>query len=246
MAPSPTNMPRHARPSPGKPRRPSGPWKNGPIPVLGLVGPIGAGKSLVAAELLARGAIVLDADAIGHALLDQRPARELVLDRFGLGVLAEKSEEFGPDRIDRKALGAIVFADRKALRDLEAILHPRMRRTVEKAIARAQRRREVPFVVIDAAILYEAGWSDLCDRVLFVDAGRDRRLERVAAQRGWTEADLDRREATQLPPDEKKGRADAVLDNEGPPDDLPTRVAQTLQGLLRKTPNEGRRGRPTP
>lgn len=180
------------------------------LPVVGLVGGIGAGKSTVAAALAERGAVVLDADAIGHALLDQTPSRELVVERFGEGVL----DPTDPSRVDRKALGAIVFADPAALKDLERILHPRMRRTFEKAIARAS-RRSAQAVVLDAAILFEAGWDDLCDLVVFVDSPRDVRLARLAESRGWTAEQLEARERAQLALDEKRSRADMVVRNDG-------------------------------
>ncbi len=196
-----------------KPR--SGRWKHGSIPVLGLIGAIGAGKSSVASKLAERGALVLDADAIGHALLDQRPAREQVVARFGPAVLDRTREADAPPAIDRRALGAIVFADRNALKALETILHPRMRRTFGKAIERAVRRGKASAVVLDAAILLEKGWEALCDLVVFVDAPDDQRLARLTAHRGWTESDLRAREAAQWPVVEKRRRADMVVTNDG-------------------------------
>src|SRR5438105_238572 len=134
-------MARYARRPAGLPR-PRGPWKHGPIPVIGLVGGIGAGKSAVAAALAERGAFVLDADAVGHALLQQRPARDRVLARFGAGILDRSGPADAPAPINRRALGAIVFQHPTSLRDLEAILHPRMRQTFARAIARAVRKGE--------------------------------------------------------------------------------------------------------
>ena len=104
-----------------------------------------------------------------------------------------------PPRIDRRALGTIVFANPEALRQLEAILHPRMRRTFERAIARTVRRGQARAVVLDAAILLEAGWHTLCDRIVLVDAPREQRLARLAAARGWSEQTLAAREAAQWP-----------------------------------------------
>jgi dephospho-CoA kinase len=214
------------------------------LPVLGLVGGIGAGKSRVSELLAARGALVLDADRVGHALLDQRPARDLVLERFGPEVAipadpAETPEGEGEGdttpaetRIDRARLGAIVFADPGARRALERILHPRMRGTFEKAIGRAARRRRSPLVVLDAAILYEAGWDDLCDMVAFVDAPDEVRRSRVAATRGWSAADLKARESAQMPLDTKKGRADLVIPNGGTPEALESQIAKLWSGRL--------------
>jgi dephospho-CoA kinase len=221
----------------------AGPWKHGRIPVLGLIGGIGAGKSRVAALLAERGALVLDADAVGHALLEQRPARDQVIARFGPAIVAPRGDGTGEPAIDRRALGAIVFADPSALRSLENILHPRMRRTFEKAIDRAARRGRATAVVLDAAILLEKGWDSLCDRVIYVDAPRALRLERLAAQRGWTEADLEAREKAQWPADEKRKRAGATVQNDGDLAGLSEAVARVWSDVMKSRP---RRERPRP
>lgn len=219
--------------------RPEGPWKHGAIPVIGLIGGIGSGKSRVAALLAEAGAFVIDADAVGHALLAQRPVRDLVVSRFGPQVLAPAGtspEDDGPPPIDRRALGALVFARPEALRQLEAILHPRMRRTFERAIARTIRRGQARAVVLDAAILLEAGWDALCDRVVFVEAPRDHRLARLAAARGWDDATLRAREAAQWPLDRKRDLAGAVVLNDSDPESLRERVRGLAAVLLPPAP----------
>jgi dephospho-CoA kinase len=225
------------------PLRPAGPWANGPIPVIGLVGGIGAGKSVAAAALAERGLQVLDADAIGHALLTQRPARDRVVQRFGSGILTVVSDQHIPmdeQEIDRKALGRIVFTDPAARRDLEEILHPSMRKTFERAIDRAGRNGKAG-VVLDAAILFEAGWNTLCDAVLYVDASREVRLGRLAASRGWTGEELDAREQAQASLDLKRERADHVLANESDPEALRAAVVAWWESFM---PSKRPRGRP--
>ena len=212
MAPRTSRTSRH--------RPPTGPWKHGALPVIGLIGGIGSGKSLAAGLLAERGAFVIDADTVGHALLNQRPVRELVIAKFGEGILAPSEDDQPGPVIDRRALGAIVFSDPEALRALEAILHPRMRDTFARAIARTVRRGRASAVVLDAAILLEAGWDRLCDRILFIDVSRDCRLARLQQQRGWTEDVLDARERAQWPLEPKRTRADAVVSNEGSPEEL--------------------------
>ncbi|HEX8200206.1 MAG TPA: dephospho-CoA kinase [Isosphaeraceae bacterium] len=225
-------MARYAR-RPAGHNRPRGPWRHGPLPVLGLIGGIGAGKSQVAALWAELGALVLDADAIGHALLDQRPARDEVLARFGAGILAPEAGADASPRIDRAALGTLVFEHPGSLRDLERILHPRMRQTFLKAIRRAMRKGEARAVVLDAAILLEAGWDDLCDRVVFVDAPEDQRRARLAERRGWSPETLAARERAQWPLDRKRGAADVVLPNESSPEALRPEATRLWEQLLR-------------
>lgn len=204
---------------------------------MGLVGGLGAGKSTIAAELARRGAFVLDADAIGHALLRQRPARDEVLRRFGPKIL-DPTDPSG-QTIDRAALGAIVFRDVKARRDLEKILHPRMRETLEKAIARVVRKRQARLIVLDAAILFEAGWNRLCDLVAFVSAPEPVRLARLSAQRGWTKETLRARQSAQWPLDQKRELADFTLENSGTASDsapLADRLDSLWQRLTHRRP----------
>ncbi len=167
-----------------------------------------------------RGAFVLDADAIGHTLINQNPARDRVVARFGRDVLLAPESPDGEATINRTALGAIVFQDAKAREDLEAILHPLMRRTFEKAMDRASRQGRATLIVLDAAILFEAGWNSLCDHVVFVDAPREVRLSRVQSQRNWTEEGLAAREASQWPLEKKRERAGVVVENAGTPEEL--------------------------
>lgn len=235
-------MPPADRRSPRPVRKP-GPWSHGPIPVIGLVGGIGAGKSAVAERLAALGAFVIDADHVGHALLDQRPVRERLVARFGERVLAPAENPDDPPVVDRRVLGGIVFKDPVARRALESIVHPLMRRTFEKAINRTIRRGQAKAVVLDAAILFEAGWNRLCDRVLFVDAPRDERLQRLISSRGWDEAALAAREAAQMPLPLKKAQCDVVVANQGDLAALAREVERAWKAVLGSKPP---RSRPTP
>jgi dephospho-CoA kinase len=211
---------------------PRGRWKHGAIPVVGLIGGIGSGKSSAASLLADRGAAVIDADAVGHTLLGDPAIRAQIVEQFGEGVL-EKPRGDGDTtpRIDRRALGAIVFADPSARRELEAILHPLMRDRFLQEIDRLVRHGTVGLVVLDAAILLEAGWDDLCDRVVFVDAPRPERLRRVAEARGWSEETLAARERSQWPYDEKRRRADWVITNDSSRDGLPREVDRLISRL---------------
>jgi len=204
-------------------------WKHGAIPVIGLTGGVGGGKSEVAAILAERGSAVVDADAIAHELLEDPGVRGRIVARFGDGVVTRAGLEPGAaPAIDRRVLGAIVFADPEARRALEAILHPLMRARFIAAIQREMQagRDQAPSVVLDAAILLEAGWNDLCDLVVFVDAPRDERLRRAAHQRGWSALTFEARERAQWPCDDKRRRAALVIANDAGVDSLRRELAR--------------------
>jgi dephospho-CoA kinase len=212
--------------------------QRGSMPVIGLIGGIGSGKSEVAARLAERGVTVINADLVGHELLDTPEVRAEIVERFGTGVLKDSTiDGTVSPRIDRGALASIVFADAGARRALEAILHPRMRErfraTIEAARhAGASRPRAL---ALDAAVLLEAGWDDLCDLVVFVDAPRAKRLDRVARQRGWTLETLKAREQAQWPCELKRDRADLIIKNDGDLDLLLHEVDRLDQCLVLST-----------
>lgn len=179
----------------------------GARPVVGILGGIGAGKSRVAAELEALGWARVDADAIGHELLADPAVRRAVRRRWGAGV-------FGPGgQVDRKALAEIVFADPAELEALNALMHPRIRRRMARRIRRARADARVAGVVVDAAVLLEAGWDDLCTHLVFVSAPDRLRARRAASDRGWTRRDWRRREKSQISLDIKAARCDYKLEN---------------------------------
>jgi dephospho-CoA kinase len=199
-------------------------WRHGPKPVIGLVGGIGAGKSTAAGLLAARGGVVINADALGHEALEQDDVRRSVIDRF-----ASRTNLLKPDgRIDRRALGRVIFENSADRRALEAVVFPYIRERTYAAIAAAQADPTVRFAVLDAAVMLEAGWDGVCDRVVYVDAPRPVRLARVAARSNWTDAELAAREAAQWPVERKIAAADAVVVNDADPGSL----GRLLDGLL--------------
>jgi dephospho-CoA kinase len=212
--------------------RPYDRWKHGSVPVLGLIGGIGAGKTSVARLLADRGAVVIDADAVGHALLEDPAIRDRIVKRFGTTVLEPGGAgEVAAPSISRQALGAIVFGDTAALRELEVILHPAMRDRFRRTIKRLVREGDRPCIVLDAAVLLEAGWDGLCDRIAFVDAPRAERLRRVRESRGWSEDALAARERSQWPAADKRRRADWIINNDGDPERLAHEVDRLLDRL---------------
>jgi dephospho-CoA kinase len=202
------------------PSQASSPMKTPDFKTLGLVGGIGAGKSAVASILADMGYLVLDADKDAKAALDRPDVRGFLISWWG-------SQIVGADgKVDRKKVGAIVFANPEERRKLEALVHPIVRADRSAHIA-AARREGRPGVVIDAPLLFEAGSDTDCDAVLFVDAPYEQRLKRVLG-RGWTADELDRREAAQLPLEEKRRRSHIVIQNDA---DLPT-LRQRVQAAL--------------
>ncbi|MBI3272587.1 MAG: dephospho-CoA kinase, partial [Planctomycetes bacterium] len=155
--------------------------------VLGLLGGVASGKSTVAGLFEALGAERIDADALAHVALAVPRLRDRIRDTFGSQVLGADGA------VDRKRLGALVFADGSRLRALEEILHPFVGDGIRKRLATLARRRRPTAVVLDIPKLLEAGLDELCDALIFVAATRRVRAERAAA-RGWTAEDLKVRE----------------------------------------------------
>jgi len=181
-------------------------------PVIGLVGGIGAGKSTVAEALVRHGGKVVAGDPLGHEALEQRDILDRIADAF-----ARRDILTAEGKVDRKKLGKVVFPSPVERSRLEHLVHPYIEERISEEIDKAQDDPKAKFVVLDAAVMLEAGWDDACDKLIYVDAPRPVRLARVKAQRGWSDADLANREAVQMPAEKKKERADAVVDNGGTP-----------------------------
>jgi dephospho-CoA kinase len=194
-------------------------------PVVGLVGGIGAGKSAAAAAMARRGGRVVDGDRLGHEALELPDVKRQLVERWGKRVLKPNGAA------NRRAIAGIVFDDATELKALEGMVFPHIGRRAREEIAAAQADPTVRFVVLDAAVMLEAGWADACDRIVFVDASRDVRLARLAARSGWKPAEVAAREAAQLAPEAKRARADAVLTNDGTPGELQDQVDRLLGEL---------------
>ncbi len=174
--------------------------------LIGLTGNIGCGKSTVAAMLSELGAEVIDADQLVHQLMEPGTTGwHSIVQRFGQGILR-------PDgSIDRARLGEIVFRDRAALADLEAITHPAARKLAEERIAISRK----PVVVLEAIKLIEAGWSRRVDSVWVVTCRRGQQIDRLRRSRGLSQAEAELRVEAQPPAVEKLKHADLVIDNSG-------------------------------
>jgi len=194
------------------------------FPVVGLTGGIGSGKSTVAAILAELGAHVIDADKIGHEVY--RPGTEgfrAVVEAFGAGVVGADGT------IDRRALGAIVFADDAARMRLNALVHPLIGREIARRID-AARAEERP-IVIEAALLLEAGWRPLIDMVWLVSVPRETAIARLMAARGLTRVEVERRLDAQMTDAARRPLADVVIENDGSPEALRTQVESAWRTL---------------
>jgi dephospho-CoA kinase len=196
--------------------------------LVGLTGGIGAGKSTVSRLLAARGALVIDADAITRELQEPgQPVLAEIVDRFGSSVVL-------PDgQLDRAALARIVFNDADALRDLNKIVHPAVGAEIAKRIEAARDTDAV--VVLDIPLLAENPRQGLAATIV-VDTPVDVAVERLGRQRGMSAEDARARIAHQANRAERLARADLVIDNRGSLENLEHQVDEVWRALLGLSP----------
>ena len=173
---------------------------------VGLTGGIASGKSVVAAELAARGAIIIDADVLAREVVEPgTPALAAVIDRFGAQVLSD-------GQLDRARLAQMVFADPLARRDLERIVHP----AVRARAAELERAAGAAAVVVHVIpLLVETGQQADFDLVVTVDVDHETQVERLMARNGYTRAEAESRIAAQASREDRRIAADVVLRNTG-------------------------------
>lgn len=187
-------------------------------PVIGLTGGIGAGKSTAAQILASLGAHVIDADKVGHDVY--APGT----DGFRAVVAAFGPDVVGADgAIDRRRLGAIVFADPAQLRRLNALVHPLIGLAIRERLLAAHAEPARTPIVVEAAIMMEAGWT-FFDEVWVVVVEPETAIARVMASRGLSRADVEQRIAAQMSNDERVRRATRVIHNDGTPAELRAQV----------------------
>ena len=193
------------------------------VPVIGITGGIGAGKSAVAAQFASLGCVVSDSDSQARVLLDDPAVQGQLVEWWGNRVVSSNGVT------DRRAIAAIVFAQPTERVRLETLIHPLLKVSRERLIAESRAAATPPqAVIIDAPLLLEANLDQECDAVVFVDAPRDQRLTRVVASRGWNEAELARRESAQLALEEKRARSGYIVINDGHVQVVHDQVAQIL------------------
>lgn len=193
--------------------------------VIGLTGGIGTGKSTISQYLAGLGAVVIDADEVGHEVF--QPGTEGwndVVATFGKGILTTTGE------IDRKKLGTLVFSNPEALSKLNRIVHPRAYDLVKSRLEEC-RRQGVKVVVVEVILLIEAKWTDLADEVWVVVASEDNVVKRLKQQRGMSEKEILARIRSQLSTEERVKHADVVINNNGDIDEMKAKVKELWERL---------------
>ena len=188
--------------------------------VIGIVGGVASGKSLVAQQLHELGATVVSGDEIGHEVLRDPQVVEEIRDTWGPNVIGSDGT------VHRSALAQRVFGSdlgaAEQLERLEQMTHPRIERRIRERIEEIE-KTERQVVVLDAAIMVKSGWDALCDLIVFVEVPLSERRRRVA-DRGWDASQLERRERAQTDNLAKRVLADFVIDNGGSPEDTYAQV----------------------
>jgi dephospho-CoA kinase len=184
--------------------------------LIGLTGGIGAGKSTVSAALAARGAVVIDADAITRMVQQPgQPVFAAMVERFGPGIVAADGT------LDRQAVADLVFPDPDALADLNGIVHPAVGAEIARQLEAVAGTDSI--VILDVPLLVESGRSDLVGTIV-VDCDPEEAVARLVTHRGFREADARARIARQIDRQARLDRADFVIDNGGPPDALAAQI----------------------
>ncbi|ROR91400.1 dephospho-CoA kinase [Nocardioides aurantiacus] len=190
---------------------------------VGLTGGVASGKSTVAAMLSELGAVVIDADVLAREVVEPgTPGLDAVVAVFGDDVLTEDG------RLDRPAVGRLVFADAAARRRLEQIIHPLVYERIVELEAQAP---DDAVVVHDIPLLTENDRGGDFDHVVVVDAPEEVQLERMVGDRGWTEEDARSRVAAQASREQRRAIATHVVENTGTREDLHDRVVEVFEAV---------------
>lgn len=191
--------------------------------ILGLTGSIGMGKSTVARQFVEAGAKLSDADAIVHKLLQED-------DELIGQIAAAFPQAMAQGAVDRKRLGALVFADAERLKLLEQMLHPKVRAENLRQIAQAK-AEGISLLVLEIPLLYETGAEAIFDKVVVVSCGAEKQRERVLARPNMTEEKFHQILHYQMPDDEKCARADFVIDTSRDLEDSRAQVEELISSL---------------
>lgn len=197
--------------------------------LIGILGGIGSGKSLVSEELARLGAVILDGDRMGHLVLEEKVVRDVLRERWGEAIFREDGS------VNRREIAKRVFGDapdaKEELKFLEAVTHPRIGERLFAELERLRLEGKVKIAVLDAPVMTKTGWHKKCDRLWFVECPKAERVKRVAA-RGWTAEQLDAYEAAQDSLEWRKSLCDTIIDNSGHQNATRAQVEQEVSNLF--------------
>ena len=194
--------------------------------VIGVTGGVGTGKSTVAGMFKRLGAVVLDADAIAHRVMEpRRLAWREIAKTFGERMLNDDQT------INRRRLASLVFSDEPSRRRLDAIIHPRVMREIRRHLHRLRGSRRIRAVVLDVPLLVEVGAQQFVDALVVVTAPPGVQRERLKRQHGWSEEETHARIAAQWKLSAKAALADHVVDNSDGVDATRTQVKRIWDQL---------------
>jgi dephospho-CoA kinase len=177
---------------------------------IGLTGGIATGKSTVARLLTERGAILIDLDRIAREVVEPgQPSLLRIAERFGQAILLEDGS------LDRKKLGAVVFAEPAERKALEAIIHPAIRSVMKERMEYHEGNSPDKLVVVDVPLLYESGLESYFQQIMVVYIPREEQLLRLLERDKLTDEEAQNRLQSQMDIEEKKRRADILINNSG-------------------------------
>ena len=203
--------------------------------VIGVTGGVGTGKSTVATMFRQLGAVVLDADAMAHQVMEpKRLAWRQIVKTFGEGILNDDQT------VNRRRLAALVFQDEQSRKRLEDIVHPKVLRSIKHELHRLRRLRRVRAVVLDVPLLVEVGAQDLVDALVVVTAPPGAQRKRLQETYGWSDEETTARMAAQWNVSAKVALADRVVDNSEGVDVTRAQVKRIWNQLVRHNSNSNR------
>lgn len=181
------------------------------LKIIGLTGGVGSGKSTIA-KLIAQNfnACVIIADEVGHLCMEKgQPCYRDIITEFGVEIMTAE------EKIDRAKLAEIVFQNAELLKNLNAIIHPRVREYIEAQIAQVQSEGKADYIFIESAILLEAGYENICDEFWFVSVSDEIRRKRLKESRGYSDEKITHILQNQKNDSYFKTKCNVILDNNG-------------------------------
>ena len=189
--------------------------KKHPLPLVGITGGIGSGKSLLAEMFKKFGAFVIDADKIGKEVLEKDKKVFIeILKHFGENVLENDK------KIDRKKLAEVVFTNHERLKELNSIIHPPMIRLIEKRMRNEFKLNRSPMVVVDAALIFEAKVENRFDYIINLYSDFENQIKRLSTRDGMSVEEIKKRMKSQISTEVKKSKSHYNIENNGTVEDL--------------------------